>query len=276
MKARVVLVGALLVLPPASARADVRQECVQAADEGQILRDQGKLVEARQRFVSCARDACPSVVANRCAEWLAEVGRELPSVTFRALDASGKELVDVSVLIDGTPTLGSLDGRSIPMNPGPHHVRFARVGDSDVDLDVIVHAGDRARAIEGRFARKAAALLEPAASSKSAGFHFPLLAGVSLGVSAVSFVTMGVLVGTTASDVNHLRSTCAGSCSASDVSSANTRIVVANVAMGLGIATAAGAGVLLVVANVGDHARAPDHAILLRAGPGSLAILGSF
>jgi hypothetical protein len=201
----------------------------------------------------------------------------MPTFSFRAVDATGKELVDVQVFVDGVMKVRSIDGRATRIDPGPHHLRFVHPGTPDVEQDIVAHVGDRDRPVEAKLVvgalpgAPAAATGGPASESH---FRFPVFAGVSLGVSAASFVAMGVLVGTTASDVNHLRSTCAGSCSQSDVSSANTRIVAANVMMGLGIVAAGAAVTSLLVVNL----RHPDTsgALVLRAGVGSLGLAGSF
>jgi hypothetical protein len=270
-----------LVLCALPARADERRACVEAADSGQTFRDQGKLVEARESFMTCARDACPAIVANQCTTWLNDVEREIATITFRATDASGKELVDVPVSIDGTLRLPSLDGRAIRINPGVHRVTFSHAGDPDVEQQVVVHAGEKARLVEVRIGPRSLAIPPPTPSregeppSKS-GFRFPLFAAASLGVGAASFVTMGVLVGTTASDVDHLRATCAGSCSSSEVDSANTRIVVANVMMGVGIAAVALGAVSLVVVNMGHGDERPQQAWVLRGGPGSFELARTF
>jgi len=273
--------GLLACFAPGLARADARQACVAAADSGQTQRDQGKLVEAKESFVACARDVCPAVVANQCATWLAEVSRDIPTVSLRATDASGKELIDVQVLIDGTTKLEALDGRATPINPGVHRLRFAHAGDADAEQEVLVHVGDRARPIEGHFGGNQAGVaprtdVARSPEAQKASFRFPLLAGVSFGVSAVSCITMGVLVGTTASDVNHLRATCAGSCSQSEVDSANTRVVVANVAMGLGIVAAATGLTSLLVVNLGHHEVTSGQALSFGVGPGSVQLRGVF
>jgi hypothetical protein len=273
--------GAALFLCALPARADERKACIDAADKGQTLRDEGKLVEARESFVACAREACPAIVATHCATWLADVRRETPTVSFRATDGSGSDLVDVQVSVDGVPTLPVVDGRAVPIDPGVHQIRFSHIGAPDIQQEVVVHAGEKLRPIDVRFATVHPAPVSPAPSSESAaqphesepsktGFRFPLLAGVSLGVGAASFIAMGILVGSAASDVDHLRATCAGSCPASEVSSANTRIVFANVAMGIGIAAVATAAVSLVVVNVGHGQSSTSQALVVSAGPGSM------
>lgn len=277
----VALAGLVFSLP---ARADERQACVDAADTGQTLRDQGKLVEARESFVSCARDVCPKIVASQCATWLSDVNREVATVTFRATDGSGKELILVQVSVDGTLRLPSLDGRAMRMNPGVHTLRFSHAGSADVEKEVVIHAGEKVRLIEVTIGPRspaepgASATVSPSGTQTAAqgGFRFPAFAVASFGVGAASFVAMGVLVGTTASDVNHLRATCAGSCNPSDVSSANTRIALANVAMGVGIAGLALGGASLVVVNLGRREAQPASAWFLRGGVGSAELVGAF
>jgi hypothetical protein len=278
---RAVAAFAALALCAGSARADERKACVDAADKGQTLRDQGKLVEARESFVACARDACPAIVARQCTAWLSDVDRESATVTFVATDPRGAELVDVEVAIDGVITPGAVEGRAVPINPGVHTIRFSRKGAPDVEKEVVVHAGERARRVEAVLGAAASPVATPTLGappppSSGGGFRFPLLAGFSLGVGAASFAVMGVLVGTTASDVDHLRATCAGSCDPSSVSSANTRIALANVAMGVGILGVATAAVTLAVVNFGHREASKADSVSLRAGAGSLDVLGRF
>src|SRR5258708_3791871 len=54
-------VAALTITFAWSTHADTGKTeiCAQDANRGQLLRDDGKLVQARQRFVECARAACP-------------------------------------------------------------------------------------------------------------------------------------------------------------------------------------------------------------------------
>jgi hypothetical protein len=265
------------------ARADERKACIAAADAGQTLRDQGKLVAARQSFVSCAGAACPTMVATQCATWLAEVTREIPTVIFRATAGSGADLIGAQVSIDDAPAPIAVDGRAVPIDPGIHRLRFRHAGEADIRQEVVIRAGEKLRPVEVRFNAMAAAgdaearpsVEAPPATpapekEEPAGFRFPLVAGLSLGVGAASFVAMGVLVGSASSDVNHLRATCAGSCSPADVNSANSRIVAANVAMGVGIAAMATAAVSLVVVNL-SHGRA-GRSQALSIGPGSVQL----
>ena len=286
---RTLLLGAMAVLlAPSVARADARKACVEAADHGQELRDKGKLSEARQAFVTCAREECPAMVSKQCTTWLSEVDHEMPTVTIRARDAQNKDLVEVNVIVDEVLKTSSLDGRPMPIDPGVHKLRFMHQGDADVEQQVVIRSAEKDRLIDVHFTGKGAPLptqgtetepqptgAPPAAEAKGGGFHFPVFAGVMLGVGIASFAGMGVLIGTAAADVNTMRSTCAGSCKQSDVDWANTRIILANVAMGVGIAGVSLSLLSVIIANVGGHP-ASKTGWQLEVGPGSLGLARTF
>ncbi len=275
---------ALLAPSLAFATGDARKACVQAADHGQELRDKGKLIEAREAFVACAREECPSVVARQCTTWLADVEHEMPTITVRARDAQNKDLVEVNVIVDEVLRTSSLDGRPMQIDPGVHKLRFMHEGDPDVEQQVVIRSAEKDRLIDVRFAGKAAASQAPSppegnapptAEAPKTGFRFPLFAGVMFGVGLAAGGGMAALLITTANDVNQMRSTCAGSCKQSDVDWANTRIVLANVAMGVGIAGLSLGVISLIVANVSGrpHEKA---AWRLQVGPGSIGLLRIF
>src|SRR5205807_1214100 len=118
---------ACLLLAPSGARAaDVKAACVAASTEGQSLRDAGKLKAARDQFVSCARDQCPTVVRRYCADWLTDVERRLPSIVLRAQTSDGRDVTDARVMLDGQPLAEGLGGTAITVDPGAHDVRYQR------------------------------------------------------------------------------------------------------------------------------------------------------
>ena len=128
------------------ASADDKATCVAAASNGQTLRDAHKLIEAREAFRICAQQTCPSVVQTDCVSWLEATEKDLPTVIVSAKNGKGVDLTAVSVTIDGAPVLTSLDGRSIPMNPGPHKFHF-QGADGVLDEDVVIHEGEHDRGI---------------------------------------------------------------------------------------------------------------------------------
>ena len=106
-------------------------------------------------------------------------------------------------------------------------------------------------------------------------FRFPWTASLSFIVGIASFAGMGVLIGTAAHDTDAMRQSCAGSCLQADVDWVNTRVLLANVAMGVGIAGLSLFTLSLIVANVGSSKDDAPKASLF-VGPGSLGFAGRF
>src|ERR1700722_15398926 len=119
---------ASLLLGAFPARADDKAACFDAASKGQSLRDQGKLVEAREQFRRCAAQGCPTMVLQDCGGWLADVEKNVPTVVVTAKDGSGNDLVDVQVTVDGQPLLSKLTGEALPIDPGLHTFHFSTSG----------------------------------------------------------------------------------------------------------------------------------------------------
>jgi hypothetical protein len=145
------LAALLLTFSETLARADDNEVCFASSGTGQQLRKDGKLVESRAQFELCARSNCPSIVTRNCTQWLSEVSAILPSVTLNATDASGRELIDVSVMLDGKPLVAKIDGKAVSVNPGVHVFTFQTAGVAPAEEKAIVSEGDKAKRIVGHF-----------------------------------------------------------------------------------------------------------------------------
>jgi hypothetical protein len=133
----------LSTLASSRAHADDKAACLAAASTGQSLRDQGKLVEAREQFRRCAAQGCPQMVVQDCGTWLSDLEKNLPTVVVTAKDGAGNDIVDVKVTLDGQPLLSKLTGESIPLDPGPHTFHFETASGTKVDRQVLVKQGDK-------------------------------------------------------------------------------------------------------------------------------------
>jgi hypothetical protein len=132
----------LLLVGPRAFAFD-RAACFDAATEGQSLRDAHRLVEARERFRVCAQDQCPSSMKGDCTAWLAEVETSLPTVVISVRSEAGTDLTDIAVLVDGRPFMSMLDGKSIPIDPGPHSFRFERAGGEWIERQLVAVEGEK-------------------------------------------------------------------------------------------------------------------------------------
>jgi hypothetical protein len=159
------------VMDPAPARAadSTKEVCLSSADLGQSLRDDGKFSLARDQFATCARDVCPKLVHDQCAEWLHQLDESMPTVVFHAKDDHGADVTTARVLEDGKLVAATIDGKPMPVDPGSHDFRFER---DDPRQATTVHAGLRAGE-KNRDVTAAFAAVEGAAPSSPEGLGGP-------------------------------------------------------------------------------------------------------
>ena len=164
------LAGSLLLvstLASGVASADV-QACLGASEKGQRARSAGKLREAREQFLLCSSDGCPAMVRRDCAQWQGEVIATLPSIVLGAKDRAGRDLFDVTVSVDGETLVRTLDGKSLPIDPGPHTFKFEMAGAPPVIERALVKEGEKTRVIAVTFASDAATSDAPATPAPDA------------------------------------------------------------------------------------------------------------
>jgi len=284
---------ASLLLGALPARADDKAACFDAASKGQSLRDQGKLVEAREQFRRCAAQGCPTMVLQDCGGWLADVEKNVPTVVITAKDGSGNDLVDVQVTVDGQPLLSKLTGEALPMDPGPHTFHFTTAAggpgaaSTSVDRQVLVKQGDKNQEVSAVLGAPPAAppgaapvtpaptpTPAPAASSSSAwrttGW---VLAGVGLVGVAVGSVFGIVAMGDKSSancDANNF-------CDPGPLSSGRSAATGADVGFIAGGALLAGGLVVLLLAPSSPGTTGSLHLTpLVGTGVGGASFGGSF
>jgi hypothetical protein len=246
---RIGIALSLSLFSPLAHAEDAQDACVAQADHGQSLRDQGKLIQAREQFLLCARDPCATMITKQCATWLQKVDDEIPTVAFRAKGGDGKDIVDVHVLSDGKEIKASIDGQPIAIDPGVHAFLYRHAGDDDLQETVVIRAGEKNRPVDIQFASKTIEPPPPPTAPAPRRFRVPLGTWVSVGVGVSAFLGMGLLAVGAANDASHLRMTCAPTCTTSQVDGVRTTIVAANVALGVGIAALGVAALWLILAN---------------------------
>jgi hypothetical protein len=239
-----------LSTPAAAAAAPSEvHECVAASEKGQRLRDKLQLKDAREQFLACARESCPGIVRTECSKWLADANDRLPNVVVRATDGAGHDVVDVKVFVDDALAQEKVDGRRLELDPGPHKLRFERAGIAPKSVDIVAREGEKNRLVDVVLG-DATAATPPTPPPKETPHEssFPVVGAVLAGIAVLGGVGFAVLAASGQSDVDHLRSTCAPRCASSDVSSARTKIILANVSLGVGIVALAGAGYFFFLA----------------------------
>jgi hypothetical protein len=217
------------------ARADDREQCASAADQAQQLRDEGKYRRAREQLLLCARDVCPAPIKRDCLEWLTQVESTAPTVVFGAKDAT-KDLSDVKVSVDGAAVTDRLDGKPVQMDLGKHTVKFEYQGQVKEE-EVIIGAGQKNRNVTVTFGAAAAAPTgptpPPGGETSKEGSIVPALVVGGIGVLAIGSFAIFGLGGK--SDVTNLENTCKPHCAESDVDKARTKLIIADISLGVGI-----------------------------------------
>ncbi len=225
------------VAPEAKADDGIRA-CIAASTDGQTLRQQGKLLAAREQMIACARDSCPGVVRAQCARWLKEVEVAIPSVVVRAVDASGADVIGARLSIDGRPQ--ALDGQPVRLDPGTHTVA--------VETDAGARKQERLLLLEGEASRRVIVRLPKAASpAAAAGATASTWTRIPLGAWILGGAGLVALGGATyfglaaKSELDGLQSSCSPHCTDARTQPGRTDALVFDVLLGVGVSAVAGA-----------------------------------
>jgi hypothetical protein len=268
MKAASLAAVAALALFATVAKADDSvRVCIAASTDGQTLRQQGKLLAAREQMIACARDACPGVVRSHCARWLKEVEAAIPSVVVRAEDASGADAIGAHLTIDGRPQ--RLDGQPVRLDPGPHTVTVQS------DAGAGARKEEHLLLLEGEASRRVIVRLPATAPVAGTGATpartIPLGAWILGGAGLVALGGATYFGLAAKSDLDGLQSSCSPHCTDAQTQPGRTDALVFDVLLGVG-ATAVAAAVVwgLAFPSLASHAddAAPSVQVGVRPLPG--------
>jgi hypothetical protein len=247
--------GAAPETPSTPEPAEAPQEgellaCVRAAEDAQSLRSAHRLRAAFKHLLVCSQSNCPTVVRTDCSYWLTEVEKLLPSVTIQAVDKDGHDLTDVSVTMDGEPLVSRLDGLSVPVDPGARAFRFEHVGSTPIEQTVVIREGQKGRPLRIMFdPRPPPPPPRPVRAQRryrvpAASVVFGAFGAVALG----SFAYFGI---TGRHDASRLAEGCGRNktCSEGEVSPVRTKLLVADVSLGVGLVSLGAATYLFFAGN---------------------------
>jgi len=136
-------IGAALViaLVATPARASTTEQHRGLMIAGQVMKNDGKLLRARDLLVSCRDAPCDDAAAAECAEirrfcgaQVGETSADIPSVALRVVDDRGWPVKDANLRVDASV----MDpAPSIELDPGHHVFRATYAGASgsaEIDL----------------------------------------------------------------------------------------------------------------------------------------------
>jgi hypothetical protein len=258
-----------------------KEACIRAVEHAQVARIDGKLREAREGFVTCARAVCPEAIRQDCTRWVTDVDASLPSVVFQAVWVDGRDATGMRVVVDGKPLADTEPGRAIVLDPGEHTFRFEVAGAAPVETRNVIREGEKNRVVRVTFTPLApppapaptgdnavppsgssttsvpapANLWQPVPSAEQrpgAGSRpIPLAAYILGGVGLASFAGFGYLAFDGTSRLDGMRSgpgSCAPNCRTSDVTSARNEILAGDILGYVGLA-ATGLAIWLALAR---------------------------
>lgn len=133
------------ILHGSTVQAQTARECAYAFEHSQIKERDGKLLAAQRLASKCARAACPDVIRAECIGRHRALAKSMPSLVIVARDASGKDVVDAKLLIDGVEVRARLDGKAIEVDPGTHELRIEAPTRAPVKQTVVVAQGEKHR-----------------------------------------------------------------------------------------------------------------------------------
>lgn len=255
--------GIALVLAaaaPARAGGPTTRTCIDAATQGQKLRDEGKLLDAHAVLLACTRDACPAPVREDCATWLAKIDAVTPRIVLGARDGNGKDLVSVRVFANDTLVADELLGREQRLDPGPYRFRFERHDGAGIaTVDAVLRTGDAARSIVATFpSPSSASSREPEREAPAAGPSTKTVMLGALGVGTLLATASFVVFALRArSEYDDLRSSCAPGCTSSATQALRTDLVVADVSGIAALVLGAAFGGVALLAPSGASAQRP-------------------
>lgn len=272
-----------LAWPGARALADedtLTAECARAYEQGQVLRQSGELVAARATLRSCARDECPDFIHTDCANWYEEVQSELPTLVFAAR-SRGRDLSEVRISVGDRLLASHIDGQVVELDPGEYDFRFEAADQRLLQQRFVIARGERNRLIQVE--------LEPAESA--AGDRPPrppwqgpdarrslLLPAILAGVGTAGLAGFAGLGLWGRAGEKQLETSCAPGCSDARVAEVRTRYLLADVSLGVGVASLALGAYLVLSQDSQPHARryAPNVAVTAAPGAAGVTYEGAF
>jgi hypothetical protein len=281
------LLGSSIVLYAYPGLALDAKECAVSYEQAQTLRRANKLRAARDRLLVCAQPTCPKFMVADCSQWLGEVERGLSSVVLSARDASGHDVTNVRVLFDGVALSDHLDGREVQVDPGVHTFRFELEHAPPIEQEYVVRQGERNRLINVQFAPDPApattAESSPALVSMGGGSaadaqapQIRRLLGYGLeGLGAVGIGGFVYFALSGRADLDRLRKECAPNCAQSDVDAARGKLVIGDISLAVGLASA-GIGTWLLLSSSSPSAPAAQIGLRPTPGGGTAELSGKF
>jgi hypothetical protein len=209
-----------------------------------------------------------------CDRLLNTVEASLPTVILGARDSAGNDLVAVRVRVDGGIVAEAMDGKAVPIDPGPHTLRFEREGGEAIEQTLVVREAEKNRSVVVTFGLTKSRPAVPRAAEDPLGPRpIPVLVYVLGGVSVAA---LGAFVGLDVAGQSRYESCLSQPCPQSTVSSLEVERGLAYGSLGLGVLSL-GVATWLFLARPHEPRTAPLRLdVEGRRGGGVLCAVGTF
>jgi len=230
-----------------SSKGGAKAACLAAHEDATSLLTQKKPHAAHDKFVTCARTECPTVVRKECGEQLAIVEKDAPTVALEARDEAGADTTAVKVTMDGNAIADRLTGSAVDVEPGEHVFRFERADGKSIEQKVLVVEGEKNRKVMADFATLVPK--PPPSGDGAPGTPYepkkiPVLAYVAAGVGVVGLGGFGFFALTGKGAEKDLASSCNPNCSNDQLSPVKRDYLFADISLAVGVVAVVTAAIL--------------------------------
>jgi hypothetical protein len=272
---------ALTWAPSAFAQEDMKA-CVAAYEGAQTSQKQGKYVAALDQAKACAQSGC-GILVNECLKLYEDLSRDVPTFVFSAQDGDGKELVDVNVTVDGQLVFSKLEGTALPLDPGPHVIKFEAAGLPSAEVNHVARVGDRHRLVTAILGEKkkpeaapAPGVLPPSGPAREEPKGVPVATWVLGGVGVLSLGAFTYLRVSGISDYNTLNSECSPYCDPGEVEDIKSKFTASYVALGIAGGALAGATIIYFAGRGEKKEEAVQASVMPLPGGGAARLMKRF
>jgi hypothetical protein len=238
--------------------------CTEPYEKAQEEKTAGHLNAAIVHLKSCVDAHCPKFIRDDCTRWMDQVENALPSVVF-AVRRDGKDVASVDISCDGKSLVSSLDGKALPVDPGPHDFVFEVPGLPPMHRQMLIREGERNRIVDVEFRGPS-----PAPSSASSAvdtglqqaekpggektvMHYVPYGLTVVGVLGVAGFTVFALQGN--SRKNDLEHSCSPYCQSGQVDDVKRKYQLADTCLAVGLVSAGVATYLFLADHGSEGAR---------------------
>lgn len=223
---------ALSMSAPARAESPPARECIDAHANGQVLRGQGHLLQAKSEFLSCAAETCPQMIREDCTKFGADVEASLPSVVVVAQSSTGEDIPSATVTIDDSAPAVPVDGRAVFVDPGTHVFKLSTPAGDSASVTTVIREAEKYRRVVVRVAAQAAAAPSaPPQKHRISPLVFVFGGTALLGAGAFTYFGL---------DGRHRENEldrCAPDCERSDVNAMRRSYLAADISLGVAVAS---------------------------------------